>query len=64
MNAVRRAKRFQFGVTRKNDGAYMGGCGLHLDNGEFEFGYWYGKPFWRQGYATEAGAARAAFRVR
>ena len=52
----RRANReaFQFGVTRKSDGAYMGGCGLHLQNGEFELGYWLGKPYWKQGYATEA----------
>jgi RimJ/RimL family protein N-acetyltransferase len=52
----RRAKgeAFQFGVTRKSDGAYMGGCGLHLQNGEFELGYWLGKPYWRLGYATEA----------
>lgn len=52
----RRAKgeAFQFGVTRKSDDAYMGGCGLHLQNGEFELGYWYGKPYWKQGYATEA----------
>ena len=52
----RRAKgeAYQFGVTRKSDGAYMGGCGLHLDKGELELGYWYGKPYWKQGYATEA----------
>ena len=52
----RRAKgeAFQFGVTRKSDGAYIGGCGLHLDKGEFELGYWYGKPYWNMGYATEA----------
>lgn len=52
----RRAKGegHQFGITRKSDGAYMGGCGLHTHNGELELGYWYGKPYWRQGYATEA----------
>jgi [ribosomal protein S5]-alanine N-acetyltransferase len=49
-----KGEAFQFGVTRKEDGAYMGGCGLHLADGEFELGYWYGKPYWRQGYATEA----------
>jgi RimJ/RimL family protein N-acetyltransferase len=30
-----RGDAFQFGVTRKNDGAYMGGCGLHLKDGEY-----------------------------
>jgi RimJ/RimL family protein N-acetyltransferase len=45
---------FQFGVTRKSDGAYMGSCGLHLDKGELELGYWLGKPYWKLGYATEA----------
>ena len=32
----------------------MGGCGLHTHNGELELGYWYGKPYWKMGYATEA----------
>jgi ribosomal-protein-alanine N-acetyltransferase len=60
---ARRAKgeAFQFGVTRKSDGAYMGGCGMHLKDGEFELGYWYGKPYWRQGYATEAARGVLAF---
>jgi ribosomal-protein-alanine N-acetyltransferase len=49
-----RGDAFQFGVTRKNDGAYMGGCGLHLKDGEYELGYWFGKSYWRMGYATEA----------
>lgn len=44
----------QFGVTRKSDGAYMGGCGLHLKDGAYELGYWFGKPYWKMGYATEA----------
>jgi RimJ/RimL family protein N-acetyltransferase len=46
------------GVTLKPDGAYIGGCGVHLrDNGTFELGYWIGKPFWGNGYATEAARA-------
>jgi ribosomal-protein-alanine N-acetyltransferase len=49
-----RGEAFQFGVTRKSDSAYMGGCGLHLQNGELELGYWFGKPYWKMGYATEA----------
>ena len=43
-----------FAVTRKQDGVFMGACGLQLKDGRFELGYWLGKPFWRQGYATEA----------
>ncbi|MDE2164037.1 MAG: GNAT family N-acetyltransferase [Alphaproteobacteria bacterium] len=43
-----------FSVTRKQDGVFMGNCGLNLKDGKFELGYWLGKPFWRQGYATEA----------
>jgi RimJ/RimL family protein N-acetyltransferase len=45
---------FGFAVTRKSDGAFLGCCGLHLEGGKFEMGYWIGKPFWGQGYATEA----------
>jgi len=45
---------FNFAITRKSDKAYMGGCGLHLKEGKFEFGYWLGKPFWKHGFATEA----------
>ena len=45
---------FQFAVTRKSDGAYLGGCGLHKHDGELELGYWYGKPYLKLGYATEA----------
>ena len=43
-----------FSVLRKSDGLFLGGIGLHPDAAGFEFGYWLGKPFWGQGYATEA----------
>jgi [ribosomal protein S5]-alanine N-acetyltransferase len=61
--AERRAKgeAYQYGVTRRSDGAYMGGCGLHLKDGAFEIGYWFGKPYWRQGFATEAARRVLAF---
>jgi len=52
---------FNFAITRKSDEAYMGGCGVHLKEGKFEFGYWLGKPFWRQGYATEAATRLVEF---
>ena len=50
-----------FAIERKKDGAFMGACGLHLEAGLFELGYWLGKPFWRQGYATEAAKKVASF---
>jgi RimJ/RimL family protein N-acetyltransferase len=52
---------FNFAVTRRADGAFMGGIGLHLKDGRFEFGYWLGKPFWNNGYATEAARRVVAF---
>lgn len=45
---------FSFGIERKSDGAFMGGCGAHRREAGWEFGYWLGKPYWGQGYATEA----------
>jgi RimJ/RimL family protein N-acetyltransferase len=53
---------FNFAILRKSDREYLGGCGVHLrENGQFELGYWIGKPYWGNGYATEA--ARAASRL-
>lgn len=52
---------FTFVIARKSDGAVMGCIGLHLDNGTFEFGYWLGKPYWKNGYATEAARRLVAF---
>jgi len=38
------------------DNSLIGGIGLTLDKDEFyEFGYWLGRDYWGQGYATEAG---------
>ncbi len=45
---------YGFAIVRKEDDMHMGGCGLHLKNGAYEFGYWLGRPFWKNGYATEA----------
>ncbi|HVU20707.1 MAG TPA: GNAT family N-acetyltransferase [Rhizomicrobium sp.] len=56
---------FVFVITRKSDGALMGKCGLHLKDGPgFEMGYWLGRPYWGQGYATEAAAEVLAFGFR
>ncbi len=44
-----------FAIVCKADGCYIGGCGVHLrENGEWEFGYWIGRPYWGNGFATEA----------
>lgn len=48
---------FVFVVERKHDGAFLGVISLEPapGGGEAEFALWLGRPFWNQGYATEAG---------
>ena len=41
-------------------GPFIGLCGIHPQGG-WEFGYWYGKPYWGQGYATEAGGRAVSY---
>ena len=59
-----------FAITLRSDGSFLGVIGLHLNtnagdkNGDAarrdankkaaELSYWVGRPFWDQGYATEA----------
>jgi RimJ/RimL family protein N-acetyltransferase len=55
---------FYFAVTRALDGALIGLCALdRCDDSVWELGYWYGKSYWGQGYASEAArtVARHAF---
>ena len=54
---------YGFVVLRKSDGALIGACGVHnrQDGNVFQFGYWLGRAFWGQGYATEAAARIVAF---
>jgi RimJ/RimL family protein N-acetyltransferase len=41
-----------------NAGSQLIGCiGLGRDGDQFELGYWIARPFWGQGYATEAARA-------
>lgn len=51
-----------FAITRRADGALLGAIGLTIESGHCraELGYWVGKPFWGNGYCTEA--ARAVLR--
>jgi len=53
-----------FAILRKSDGVFMGCCGLALEDGRFELGYWLGKPFWGQGFATEAAKKVLSFAFR
>ena len=46
----------------ERDGALIGCVGYREDEkGGAELGYWLGKPYWGQGYATEASAAMVAY---
>jgi [ribosomal protein S5]-alanine N-acetyltransferase len=58
---------YPYAITLTDTGAFIGGIGLHqttglqdMAPGPFEIGYWVGKPFWGNGYATEAGSALIA----
>ncbi|HEX9447908.1 MAG TPA: bifunctional GNAT family N-acetyltransferase/(deoxy)nucleoside triphosphate pyrophosphohydrolase, partial [Dongiaceae bacterium] len=53
---VSRTGSFNLAITRKTDGQLLGCIGLirGAQSEEAELGYWLGKPFWSQGYASEA----------
>jgi ribosomal-protein-alanine N-acetyltransferase len=46
-------------ITRKTDGALVGAISLGgmAKGHQAELGYWVGKPYWSQGYCTEAAQA-------
>ena len=50
-----------FAVERRRDGALVGFIGIGGRDRQAGMGYWYGKPFWGNGYATEAGRTTLAF---
>lgn len=48
----------RFLITRASDATVIGCIGIDsMDEGAIELGYWIARPFWGQGYATEAGSA-------
>ncbi len=57
----KRGERYNFAVTTKRDGLIVSsGITLRSDVGAenvWEIGYWIGKPYWGEGYASEAGEA-------
>ena len=50
-----------FTILRKADNVFLGGIGLHHEAGDWEMGYWLGRPFWGFGLATEAAGRVAQF---
>jgi ribosomal-protein-alanine N-acetyltransferase len=52
-----------FAVVRQADGELVGCIGIRVDaaHARGELGYWIGRPYWGQGYGTEAAAAVLAF---
>ena len=47
----------RFLITRARDAALIGCIGIDATRDGVELGYWIARPFWGQGYATEAGRA-------
>ena len=47
------------GIALRTDGTTIGNIGLmfNLPHDNAEMGYWIGKPYWNQGYGTEAAGA-------
>ncbi len=63
LESVARRERFEFAIVLRETGLPIGACGLMDISWECmyaEFGYWLGKPYWGQGYMTEA--ARSVLR--
>lgn len=57
-----RGEGFGFAITRRDDGALLGGIGLRLQRSlQAEMGYWVGVPYWGQGYTSEAARRLIAF---
>lgn len=56
-------KEIIFAITRCYTKELIGSIGLSVnkEHEKAELGYWIGKPFWNQGYATEAAMAMLKF---
>lgn len=56
-------KQAVFAITLQSDGVLLGAIGLRItpDDQRAELGYWIGKPYWGQGFCTEAARAIIGF---
>lgn len=56
-------KGAHFAITLKSDGALVGAMSLMgmVAGHQAELGYWIGRPYWNQGYCTEAGRTVLAY---
>jgi RimJ/RimL family protein N-acetyltransferase len=62
MQAADPAHEVVFALERRADSAFLGVLGIHPKDGFApELGYWLGRPFWGQGYMTEAATAVIAW---
>ena len=54
---------FIFAITLKESKEFIGGIGLHLSahDRHAEMGFWVGKPYWNNGYTSEAANAMLKF---
>lgn len=60
---ARRREAVTLAIVRRQDRQLLGAISvqLFLDQGKGELGYWIGRPYWNQGYATEAARALLAY---
>ena len=58
-----RGKAAHFAITRREDSALLGtiSLGISAEHRRAELGYWIGKPYWNNGYASEAARAVLAY---
>ena len=61
--AYQNEEAINFAITRKTERNLIGAIGLELEqeHERAELGYWIGKSYWNQGYATEAAEAVVAY---
>ncbi len=61
--AFENGSAYVFAVTRKSNNDLVGYCDIEVQTAHQrgEIAYWIGKPYWWQGYATEAAKRMVAF---